>query len=109
MKTNKEFLQYHIEHMSPEQIDYMANLIRTFAHGNISKGKLIEFTVNEAYKRGEIDTGLPLEVLNKMKEVHPGFNKFYHVYDFREPHKFGKLTNLAEELVDQMHNILMKY
>ncbi len=99
-KTEKKLTDL-VGYLTEEQMKLLIDLIHTFATPFVSKRDIQKVAKME----GSIDSALPNDYVSRIKEIHPNFNTFYHVYDYRNE-TYGEMTNVAEELVNRIHKVL---
>jgi len=96
-KTEKRLTDL-IGYLDEEQMKLLIDLINTFVTPCLSKSDIQRVAKME----GSIDSALPNDYVSRIKEIHPNFNTFYHVYDYRNE-TYGEMTNVAEELVNRIY------
>ena len=101
-KTEKRLTDL-IGYLDEEQMNLLIDLINTFVTPCLSKSDIQRLAKME----GSIDSALPNDYVSRIKEIHPNFNTFYHVYDYRNE-TYGEMTNVAEELVNRIYKVLSK-
>jgi len=101
-KTEKRLTDL-IGYLDEEQMKLLIDLINTFVTPCLSKSDIQRVAKME----GSIDSALPNDYVSRIKEIHPNFNTFYHVYDYRNE-TYGEMTNVAEELVNRIYKVLSK-
>lgn len=102
MKTKKAYLKDYVEYMSEEQAAFMLKVVRAFSNTYITKGQNLELTTPNT---NGIDTAIPLQYADRIKEIHPNFSTMFHVYDYRTA-TFGEMLNVAEAFVLEMQSVM---
>jgi hypothetical protein len=90
-----------MEYYSEEQKAFIYELLNTFTSGNIGKGTLIKFAYPEGLN-GKIDSALPFQAVDVIKDVLPSFNGFNYVMDYNEPHNYGRIESLSDKIVTRI-------
>jgi hypothetical protein len=86
------------ESMTEERLQKSYEIIELLSKECLFKSELIEYFAKE--DANKIDSAIPLDYSNKIKELNPGFNPFIHCYDYREK-AYGQMLNIYEAFVQK--------
>ena len=99
----KEHLLQHIELMTPEQINFIGNIIK-FANTPDYKMHINLAGITEAEYR-KIDSAYPSEYAKQIREIYPDFVRGQYVYDYNRE-TFGEMVNLNNLVVQNLKTVL---
>jgi hypothetical protein len=100
MNTNKKIIQ-SLEYYSEEQKEFIYELLNVFTSGNIGKGTLIKFAYPDGLN-GKVDSALPFQSIELIKDALPSFDCFNYVMDYNDPHNYGQIENLNDKIVTRI-------
>ena len=96
-------LEQTIEYLSDEQKKFILELINTFSNGGyVTKGDICKLVFDEK-TNGKIDTAIPMDYVNRLKELNKNFATQHHVFSYID--SYGELINVSEKLVEKLTEI----
>ena len=99
----KENLIQHIEHMQPEQIEFLGDLLN-FANSYDFKLKFKLCGISEEENR-KIDTATPNDYNKTIREIYPDFINGHNVYNYNVNH-YGEMLNINNLFVNNLKTVL---
>ena len=99
----KDHLLQHIELMTPEQINFIGNIIK-FANTPDYNTYINLAGITEAESR-KIDSAYPAEYAKQIREIYPDFVRGQYVYDYNRE-TFGEMVNLNNLVVQNLKTVL---
>jgi hypothetical protein len=99
----KENLFQHIEEMTPDQIEFLSDLLK-FAnwHDYRLKFKLCGITEEQDRK---IDIATPNDYNKAIREIYPDFINGHNVYNYNV-NKYGEMLNINNLFVNNLKTVL---
>jgi hypothetical protein len=101
----QENINSYLSLYSEEQLQFIFNLISLYANGMVGKGEIMNLVYAEEERR-KIDSALPQDYVNRIQEILPSFDTFFHVFNYNEPHTFGAMDNILEAMHHKMSDLL---
>lgn len=98
METNKKLIIDSLEYASEKQVKFILDILGMNRYSN--KKDLM----NLAEITGTIDTAIPLDYSNRIKDIYPNFLKGNNVYDYRN-NSYGSMLNINDEIVSRILNL----
>jgi len=99
----KEHLFQHIEEMTPEQIQFLGDLLNFANYPDYQMTlKLSGFTEDEKRK---IDSARPIDYNKAIREIYPDFINGRNVYNYNENY-FGEMLNLNNLIIANIKKVL---
>lgn len=90
---------------SQEQLDLIEKVIEVYSRNCIGKGMIMNLAFTRE-ERGKMDTALPHDYVQRIKELMPSFDTFSYVYDYNEPTTYGAMKNVFEALHIKLQTVL---
>jgi hypothetical protein len=99
----KENLIQHIEHMQPEQIEFLGDLLNFAQYPDYQLNiKLSGLTEEENRK---IDSATPHEYNKAITEIYPDFINGRNVFNYNK-NNFGEMLNLNNLIIQNIKTVL---
>jgi len=98
MKTMQSKIERINEYLNSELVnDNFKELLYQLTQLNIgtTKNDLLKLSGYTEDQTRKIDSAIPLDYANRIKEMYPAFNGLNHCYDYNE-NSFGEMLNVIE-------------